>query len=158
MLVAVVVGNAVFTGDTLFKARSGGVRAPGHTTLRRPQGSIMDVADELPPDTDILPGHHGPDDRRDELETQPFVRVWRGLDPEGDEPGTAMGEPATLILSATDYDGGTKAWVRWRTAATTSSRVQVNPHRPRRRGVVRRPGGSRYALFPPCPDRGGRTL
>jgi hypothetical protein len=25
-----------------------------------------------------------------------------------------MGEPATLILWAPDYDGGHKAWVRWR--------------------------------------------
>ena len=25
----------------------------------------------------------------------------------------ALGEPATLILLATDYDGGHKAWVRW---------------------------------------------
>ena len=42
-----------------------------------------------------------------------FVRVWRGLDPEGDEPCTAMGEPATLVLLGDDYDGGHKAWVRW---------------------------------------------
>jgi hypothetical protein len=25
----------------------------------------------------------------------------------------ALGEPATLILMARDYDGGSKAWVRW---------------------------------------------
>jgi hypothetical protein len=24
-----------------------------------------------------------------------------------------VGEPATLVLLAPDYDGGTKAWVRW---------------------------------------------
>ena len=41
------------------------------------------------------------------------MRVWRGLDPEGDEPCTAMGEPATLVLLGDDYDGGHKAWVRW---------------------------------------------
>ena len=31
----------------------------------------------------------------------------------GSEPCTALGEPATLILWADDYDGGYKAWVRW---------------------------------------------
>jgi len=49
----------------------------------------------------------------EEWEHNPFIRVWRGLDPEGDQPCTAMGEQATLILRAPDYDGGTKAWVRW---------------------------------------------
>ena len=41
------------------------------------------------------------------------MRIWRGLDPEGSEPCTAMGEPATLIHLGDDYDGGHKAWVRW---------------------------------------------
>ena len=49
----------------------------------------------------------------DELENNAFVRVWRGLDPEGSEPCTAMGERATLVLLGDDYDGGHKAWVRW---------------------------------------------
>jgi len=35
------------------------------------------------------------------------------MDPEGQEPCTALGEPATLILLGDDYDGGHKAWVRW---------------------------------------------
>ena len=48
-----------------------------------------------------------------EWEHNPFIRVWRGLDPEGDQACTAMGKRATLILRAPDYDGGTKAWVRW---------------------------------------------
>jgi hypothetical protein len=48
-----------------------------------------------------------------EWEENPFIRVWRGLDAEGVEPCTALGEPATLVLSCKDYDGGTKAWVRW---------------------------------------------
>ena len=49
----------------------------------------------------------------DELAHNPFVRIWRGEDPEGQKPCTAFGRPATLILLATDYDGGHKAWVRW---------------------------------------------
>jgi hydroxyacylglutathione hydrolase len=41
------------------------------------------------------------------------VRIWRGMDPEGDEPCKALGDPATLILLGNDYDGGHKAWIRW---------------------------------------------
>jgi glyoxylase-like metal-dependent hydrolase (beta-lactamase superfamily II) len=103
----------VFTGDTLFKRSVGGVRAPGHTTYSDLKSSIMDRLLKLPPQTRIHPGHTDPTTVADELERNPFVRIWRGLDPEGDEPCTALGEPATLILFAEDYDGGHKAWVRW---------------------------------------------
>jgi hydroxyacylglutathione hydrolase len=107
------IGNAVFTGDTLFKGSVGGVRAPGHTTYADLKASIMDRLMALPPDTDVLPGHTEATTVAEEWEHNPFIRVWRGLDPEGDEPCTALGEPATLVLLAADYDGGKKAWVRW---------------------------------------------
>ena len=113
MLSLVVDGTDVFTGDTLFKNSVGGVRAPGHTTYEDLKHSIMDVLLELPPETTIRPGHTDPTTVADEREHNAFVRVWRGLDPEGAEPCTAMGEPATLILLGDDYDGGHKAWVRW---------------------------------------------
>ncbi len=103
----------VFTGDTLFKGSVGGVRAPGHTTYADLKSSIMDTLLKLPPETRIHPGHTDPTTVADELEHNAFVRIWRGLDPEGDEPCTALGEPATLILWGLDYDGGHKAWVRW---------------------------------------------
>jgi glyoxylase-like metal-dependent hydrolase (beta-lactamase superfamily II) len=112
MLSFLVEGN-VFTGDTLFKNSVGGVRAPGHTTYEDLRRSIMDVLLTLPPETVIRPGHTDPTTVADELETNAFVRVWRGLDAEGDEPCTAMGERATLVLLGDDYDGGHKAWVRW---------------------------------------------
>jgi glyoxylase-like metal-dependent hydrolase (beta-lactamase superfamily II) len=104
----------VFTGDTLFKGSVGGVRAPGSTSFADIKRSIMDVLLALPPETVVRPGHTDPTTVADELEHNPFVRIWRGLDREGDEPCTAYGEPATLILWAPDYDGGHKAWVRWR--------------------------------------------
>jgi glyoxylase-like metal-dependent hydrolase (beta-lactamase superfamily II) len=103
----------VFTGDTLFKGSIGGVRAPGHTTYEDLRSSIMDRLLALPAQTRIHPGHTDPTTVADELEHNRFVRIWRGLDPEGSEPCTAMGEPATLILLGDDYDGGHKAWVRW---------------------------------------------
>jgi hydroxyacylglutathione hydrolase len=103
----------VFTGDTLFKDSVGGVRAPGHTTYADLRDSIMGTLMELPPETVIEPGHAEQTTVGREWEQNAFVRVWRGLDPEGSEPCTALGEPATLILLGADYDGGTKAWVRW---------------------------------------------
>jgi hypothetical protein len=73
----------------------------------------MDKLLKLPPQTRIHPGHTDPTTVADELDHNPFVRIWRGLDAEGQEPCTALGRPATLILFAEDYDGGHKAWVRW---------------------------------------------
>ena len=61
----------------------------------------------------VRPGHTEPSTVAEEWETNRFVRVWRGLDPEGTEQCTAMGDPATLVLLGDDYDGGHKAWVRW---------------------------------------------
>jgi glyoxylase-like metal-dependent hydrolase (beta-lactamase superfamily II) len=113
MLSLLLQGTDVFTGDTLFRGSVGGVRAPGHTTYSDLKASIMDTLLTLPPSTRIHPGHTDPTTVAEELEHNPFVRIWRGQDPEGQEPCTALGQPATLILLATDYDGGRKAWVRW---------------------------------------------
>ncbi len=113
MLSLLVNGTDVFTGDTLFRGSVGGVRAPGHTTYADLKHSIMDTLLKLPAPTRIHPGHTDPTTVADELEHNPFVRIWRGLDTEGSEPCTALGKPATLILLAEDYDGGHKAWVRW---------------------------------------------
>ncbi|MBV9803825.1 MAG: MBL fold metallo-hydrolase [Solirubrobacterales bacterium] len=113
MLSLLVGGTDVFTGDTLFKGSVGGVRAPGSTSYADLKSSIMDKLLKLPAGTQIHPGHTHPTTVADELEHNAFVRIWRGLDPEGDEPCTALGEPATLILLGADYDGGHKAWVRW---------------------------------------------
>jgi hydroxyacylglutathione hydrolase len=113
MLSLLVDGSDVFTGDNLFKGSVGGVRAPGSTSYSDLKTSIMDKLLKLPPQTRIHPGHTDPTTVADELERNRFVRIWRGADPEGNEPCTAMGEDATLILLGDDYDGGYKAWVRW---------------------------------------------
>ena len=113
MLSLLVEGTDVFTGDTLFRGSVGGVRAPGHTTYSDLKSSIMDKLLKLPPETRIHPGHTDPTTVAEELEHNPFVRIWRGADPEGSDPCTALGRQATLVLLAEDYDGGKKAWVRW---------------------------------------------
>ena len=108
-----LVDGHVFTGDTLFKNSVGGVRAPGSTSYDDMRHSVMDVLMQLDHDTQVHPGHTDPTTIGDEWEHNRFVRVWRGLDPEGDEPCTVWGDPATLVLWGDDYDGGHKAWIRW---------------------------------------------
>ena len=113
-MLSFVIGENVFTGDTLFRNSVGGVRAPGHTTFEDLRESIMDRLLTLPAQTTIRPGHTDPTTVADELEHNPFVRLWRGLDDEGSEPCTVVGDQrATLVLWGDDYDGGHKAWVRW---------------------------------------------
>jgi hydroxyacylglutathione hydrolase len=127
MVALLVSGTDLFTGDTLFRRSVGGVHAPGSTSYGDLRASIMDKLLTLAPETRIHPGHTEPTTVAEELERNPFVRIWRGLDPEGDEPCTAMGEPARLVLWAEDYDGGHKAWVRWpdgRDDIVPGSRVQ----------------------------------
>lgn len=112
-MLALLVDGEVFTGDTLFRGSVGGVRAPGSTSYADLKRSVLDVLLALPPETVLRPGHTEPSTVAEELESNRFVRIWRGVDPEGGEPCTALGRPATLILLGDDYDGGHKAWVRW---------------------------------------------
>jgi hydroxyacylglutathione hydrolase len=112
-MLSLLVEGHVFTGDTLFRGSVGGVRAPGHTTYADLKESIMERLLTLPPDTVILPGHTDATTVAQELESNRFVRIWRGVDPEGTGACTALGNPATLVLLGDDYDGGHKAWVRW---------------------------------------------
>ena len=121
MVAFVVNGEAVFTGDTLFKDSVGGGNVE---QIRR---SVMDVLMKLPHETRVLPGHTHETTIGREWEENPFVRVWRGVEPEGTEPVRVGGEEATLIVWSPDYDGGGKAWVRFRDgrdAIVGGSRVQ----------------------------------
>jgi glyoxylase-like metal-dependent hydrolase (beta-lactamase superfamily II) len=113
MLSFVVNGTDVFTGDTLFKHSVGGVRAAGSTSFEDLKQSVMEVLMGLDPATRLHPGHTDPTTVGDEWESNSFIRVWRGLDPESSECCTVSGQAATLVLWGDDYDGGHKAWVRW---------------------------------------------
>ena len=112
-MLAFVADGDVFTGDTLFKGSVGGVRAPESTTYDDLKSSIMDKLMQLPKDLQVRPGHTDPTTIGDEWESNPFIRLWRGLDEEGDEQVTVWGEQATLVLLGPDYDGGHKARIRW---------------------------------------------
>jgi hydroxyacylglutathione hydrolase len=121
MVAFVVNDEAVFTGDTLFKDSVGGGDFEG---VRR---SVMDVLMKLPPGTRVLPGHTDETTIGREWEENPFVRVWRGIEPEGTETCLVAGEEAILVVWSPDYDGGGKAWVRFgdgRDGIVGGSRVQ----------------------------------
>jgi glyoxylase-like metal-dependent hydrolase (beta-lactamase superfamily II) len=120
-LAFVVNGEAVFTGDTLFKGSVGG----GHFDVVR--RSVMDVLMPLPHQLRVYPGHTDETTIGDEWEQNPFVLVWSGREPEGTEPCRVGGDEATLVVWSPDYDGKGKAWVRFgdgRDAIVGGSRVE----------------------------------
>jgi hydroxyacylglutathione hydrolase len=117
-LALLIDGTDCITADCLFAGTVGGTRAAGATGFDDMRDSVMEKLMRLPPEVRVHPGHRGPTTIGAEWEHNPFIRIWRGLDPEGSEP-CSLGpvdaeerEPATLVLWAPDYDGGHKAWVR----------------------------------------------
>ncbi|HEU6443580.1 MAG TPA: hypothetical protein VFL61_00835, partial [Gaiellaceae bacterium] len=68
---------------------------------------------ELPPETRVYPGHTDETTIGREWEENPFVRVWRGLEPEGTERCRVAGREGTIAVWSPDYDGKGKAWVRF---------------------------------------------
>jgi hydroxyacylglutathione hydrolase len=121
MVAFVVNGEAVFTGDTLFKDAVGG------GDFEQIRHAVMDVFMRMPQELHAYPGHTDETTIGREWEHNPFVRVWRGVEPEGTEPCRVGGEEATLIVWSPDYDGKGKAWVRFadgRDAIVGGSRVE----------------------------------
>jgi hydroxyacylglutathione hydrolase len=121
MVAFVVNGEAVFAGDTLFKDSVGG------GNFEQVRSSVLDVLMKLPPETRVLPGHTDETTIGREWEENPFIRVWRGLDPERSERVRVGGKEATLVVWSPDYDGKGKAWVRFadgRDAIVGGSRVE----------------------------------
>jgi len=122
MVCFVVNGELVFSGDTLFKDTVGGGNVE---QIRR---SVMDVYMTMPHERRVLPGHTDETTIGREWEENPFVRVWRGIEPEGTEPVRVGGEEATLVVWSPYYDGNGKALVRFaadgRDAIVGGSRVE----------------------------------
>jgi glyoxylase-like metal-dependent hydrolase (beta-lactamase superfamily II) len=122
MVAFVVNREAVFTGDTLFKDSVGG---GSFDEIRR---SVMDVLMGLPQELRALPGHTDETTIGREWEENPFIRVWRGIEPEGTERVRVTARDATLVVWSPDYDGSGKAWVRFeddgRDAIVGGSRVE----------------------------------
>ncbi|MDX6513102.1 MAG: hydroxyacylglutathione hydrolase [Gaiellaceae bacterium] len=107
MVCFVIGGELVFSGDILFKDAVGGgdFAAIKHV--------VMDVYMTMPHERRVLPGHTDETTIGREWDENPFVRVWRGADPEGTERVDVGGREATLVVWSPDYDGKGKAWVRF---------------------------------------------
>jgi glyoxylase-like metal-dependent hydrolase (beta-lactamase superfamily II) len=102
----VVDDEAVFTGDVLFKDAVGG------GDLGQVRASVLQLL-ELPDAVVVYPGHTDETTIGRERESNPFVRVWLGAQPEGTERVSVAGRDATLVVWSPDYDGKGKAWVRF---------------------------------------------
>ncbi len=126
-----VEGVGLFTGDCLFKGSLGGTVGPdasGFADVRLAVERIL----ALPDETTIYPGHADATTVGAERAQNPFIRVMTGVDPEGNGRCDVRGRPARLVVLARDYDGGTKAWVRFddddADALVPGSRVTVHAH------------------------------
>jgi glyoxylase-like metal-dependent hydrolase (beta-lactamase superfamily II) len=106
-MVAFMVEDVVFTGDTLFKDAVGG------GNLEQVRSSVMEVFMALPDETRVLPGHTDETTIGRERAENPFVRVWSGAADEGSERVRVGGRDAVLVVWSPDYDGKGKAWVRF---------------------------------------------
>lgn len=124
-----VNGEELFTGDTLFRRSVGGTMAPGSSGFDDLKRSLLDRLLRLPDRVTVRPGHTLPTTIGEERRENPFLRVMRGEDPQGARRCLAFRRPARLIVHATDYDGGTKGWVRFdddgAQATVPGSRVEV---------------------------------
>jgi Zn-dependent hydrolases, including glyoxylases len=90
MVCFVIDDDAVFSGDTLFKDAVGG------GDFAAIKHAVMDVYMAMPHERRVLPGHTDETTIGREWEHNPFVRVWRGVDPEGTESCRVAGREATL--------------------------------------------------------------
>ena len=107
MVCFVIDDEVAFSGDTLFKDAVGG------GDFEEIKAAVLDVYMSMPHDRRVLPGHTDETTIGREWEHNPFVRVWRGIEPEGEEAVRVNGRDATLVVWSPDYDGKGKAWIRF---------------------------------------------
>jgi glyoxylase-like metal-dependent hydrolase (beta-lactamase superfamily II) len=117
----------IWSADTLFKNSVGGTTGPGATSIEDLKTSVLERILSLDSAVHVYPGHGEETTVGHELEKNPFVRLWRGLDQPGTRPGRVDGKRVTIELWARDYDGGNKAQVRFvdgSVAVVPGSKVQ----------------------------------
>ena len=132
----------VFTGDTLFKDSVGGVRAPGHTHLHRPEGLDHGHADGAAAGDRHLPRPRRGDDRRPGVGARtPSSASGGAWTPRAPSPARRSASPRRWCCWAPTTTAARRPGCAGRTAATTSSPA---PRSPRPLGA-RRPAPSRAA-------------
>ena len=105
--VAFVVNDELcFSGDTLFRDSVGG--GPGDVVRESVMAQLMTLDHE----TRVLPGHTDETTIGREWEENPFVRFWRGLDPEDGGRCRVGGTDGVVLVRSPDYDGKGKLLVR----------------------------------------------
>lgn len=121
-----VPGVGLWTADTLFKSSVANTVNAGQGDFESLQHSIHRLLDH-PPEMAIYPGHGEPTTVGAESEKNPFVRLWRGVDPPGSRPGRFEGKRVTVEAFSRDFDGNGKAQVRFsdgRLAIVPGSKLQ----------------------------------
>ena len=119
-------GSDCFTADCLFKGTVGGTVGGGPTGYADQVHSIMKRLMTLPPQTAIHPGHREPTTVEAEWETNPFIRMWRGLDPQGTEPAGSPVPTQRSCCGARTTTAPTRRGFGSRTAATRSSAARAS--------------------------------
>jgi glyoxylase-like metal-dependent hydrolase (beta-lactamase superfamily II) len=102
----VVNDETCFSGDTLFRDSVGG--GPADAVRESVMGQLMTLDHQVR----VLPGHTDETTIGREWEENPFVRFWRGLDPEDGAPCRVGGTDAVVLVRSPDYDGKGKLLVR----------------------------------------------
>lgn len=105
--------DTVLTGDTLFRDSIGGTAGHGATSLDDLRHSLFDVLMALPDETVVLPGHMDSTTIGRERAENPFLRVLAASERKTGTACTVRGHDAELLFRGADYDGGSKAWVRF---------------------------------------------
>jgi hydroxyacylglutathione hydrolase len=95
-----------FSGDTLFRDSVGG----GPADIVR--DSVMERLMTLDHAVRVLPGHTDETTIGREWEQNPFVRFWRGLEPEDGAACRVGAVEGTVLVRSPDYDGKGKLLVR----------------------------------------------
>ncbi len=67
------IGDAIFTGDTLFASSIGRTDLPGGS-MAQLQQSLRRLRDEVPAEAAVYPGHRGPSTMATELRENPYMQ------------------------------------------------------------------------------------
>lgn len=107
-----VESTGLFTGDALFRGSVGGTVGSGASGFEDQRGSLRRIL-EHPPETVLLPGHGEETTVVLEREGNRLARAILGMDATEPRPGAVLGRRVRVLCLSRDYDGGTKAWVRF---------------------------------------------